>query len=175
MGNAYDSLGKYEKAIQYHEKSLVISTAIGDLSGIATSNGNLGDCHRCVGEHEVALPYLGRAIKLFDKIFFDMVPDQSKLSYTGLYFSLHKISMACFIAVNNIEAALLVMDRGRAKELSFCLQKQRKYSKRGKLEYANPVWEAKQRKQELIKKIEIILEVETYSATVLFFAFDDFE
>ena len=100
-----------------------------------------------------------------------MVPDQSKLSYTELYFSLHKISMACFIAVNNLEAALLVMDDGKAKELSVILRKQRKYSKRGKLEYANPVWEAKQRKHEL-KEIEIILEVETYSATVLFFAFD---
>ena len=98
-----------------------------------------------------------------------MVPDQSKLTYAGSYFTFHKISMACFVDVNNLEAALLVMDRGRAKELSFCLQKQRKYSKRGKFEYANPVWEAKQRKQEL-KEIEIILEVETYSATVLIFA-----
>ena len=171
LGIAYQNLGQYEIAIRYHEKHLEISTAIGDQSAIARSSGNLGDCHCCVGEYEVSLPYLGRAIKIFDKIFFDMIPDQSKLSYTRLYFSLHKISMACFIAVNNLEAALLVMDRGRDKELSFCLQKQRKYSKRGKLEYANPVWEAKQRKQEL-KEIEIILEVETYSATVLFFAFD---
>ena len=171
LGDAYDSLGQYEKAIQYHERDLEISTAIGDMPGIATSNGNLGHCHRCVGEHEVALPYLERAINLFDKIFSDMVPDQSKLTYAGLYFKFHKISMACFIAVNNLEAALLVMDRGRAKELSFCLQKQRKYSKRGKLEYANPLWEAEERKQEL-KEIEIILEVETYSATVLFFVFD---
>ena len=148
-----------------------VSTAIGDLSGMAASNGNLGNCHRCVGKHEVALPYLGRAIKLFDKIFSDMVPDRSKLTYTRLYFEFHESSMACFVAVNNLEAALLVMDRGRAKELSFCLQKQRKYSKTGKLEYANPVWETKQRKQQL-KEIEIILEVDTYSATVLFFAFD---
>ena len=171
LGEAYGSLGQYEKAIQHHEKHLEISTAIGDLSGIATSNGNLGHCHRCVGEHEVALPYLGRAIKLFDKIFSDMVPDRSKLTYTGLYFKFHKISMACLVAVNNLEAALLVMDLGRAKELSFCLQKQRKYSKGGSFEYANPVWETKQTKQEL-KEIEIVLEVETYSATVLFFAFD---
>ena len=168
FGYVYHSLGQYEKVIQYYEKNLVISTAIGDLSRIATNNG---DCHRCVGEHEVALPYLERAIKLFDKMFSDMVPDRNKLTYTRLYSQFYKISMACFVAVNNLEAALLVVDRGRAKELSFCLQKQGKYSKRGKLEYANSVWEAKQRKQEL-KEIEIILEVETYSATVLFFAFD---
>ena len=171
LGNAYQSLSQYEKAIQYHEKNLEISTAIGDQSGIASASGNLGHCHCCAGEYEVALPYLGRAIKIFDKIFFDMVPDQSKLTYTELYFAFHKISMACFLAVNNLEAALFVMDGGKAKELSVILRKQRKYSKRGKLEYANLVCEAKQRKQEL-KEIEIILEVETYSATVLFFAFD---
>ena len=171
LGIAYQKLGQYEIAIQYHEKHLEVNTAIGDQSGIARSSGNLGHCHCCAGEYEVALPYLGRAIKIFDKIFFDMVPDQSKLTYTGQYFTFHKILMACFLYVNNLEAALLVMDRGRAKELSFCLQRKRKYSKRGELEYANPVWEAKQRKQEL-KEIEIILEVETYNVTILFFAFD---
>ena len=71
--------------------------------------------------------------------------------------------MACFIALGCIACD--------GPWQSYCLQKQRKYSKRGKLEYANPVWEAKQRKQKF-KKIEIILEVETYSATVLLFAFD---
>ena len=201
LGNAYDSLGQYEKAIQCHKKNLEISTAIGDQSGIAVSNGNLGIAYQRLGRyekaiqyhekhleistdigdqssiaasnggHEAALPYLERAIKLFDKIFSDMVPDRSKLSYAGVYFKFYKISMACFVAVKNLEAALLVMDRGRAKELSFCLKKKRKYSKGGKLEYANPAWEAKLRKQEL-KEIEVILEVETYSATVLFFAFD---
>ena len=171
MGIAYQSLGQYDRAIEYYEKSLKISRAIEDQSGIATSNGRLGDCHRCVGEYEAALPYLGKAIELFDKIFSDMVPDRSKLYYTGLYFKFHKVSMACFVATNDLVAALLVMDRGRAKELSFCLQKQRKYFKRGMLEYANPVWEAKHAKQEL-EELEIILEVETYSATVLFFAFD---
>ena len=171
LENAYRRLGQYEKAIQYYERTLKISTDIGDMPGIARSNGILGDCYRCAGEHEVALSYLETAIRLFDKIFSDMVPDRSKLSYAGLYFAFHEISMACFVAVKNLEAALLVMDSGRAKELSFCLQKKRKYSKEGKLEYANPAWEVKLRKQEL-KKIEVILEVETYSATVLFFAFD---
>ena len=171
LGNVYQSLGQHDKAIQCYEKNLVISTAIGDLPDIAKSNGALGYCHRCVGEHEVALPYLEGAIKLFDKIFSDMVPDRNKLTYASLYSQSYKVSMSCLVALNNSEAALLVMDRGRAKELSLCLQKHGKYSKRGKLEYTNSVWEAKQRKQEL-KEIKIILEVETCSVTVLFFAFD---
>ena len=171
LGNAYQSLRQYAIAIEYYGKSLEISTGIGDQSGIATINGQLGDCHRCVGEHGVALPYLRRAIKLFDKIFLDMVPDRSKLFYTEQYFRFHKISMACFVAVNNLVAALLVMDHGRAKELSYCLQMQRKYFKRCILEYASRSWEAKQEEQE-IKELEIILEIETYNAAVLFFAFD---
>ena len=171
LGNAYASLGQYVKAIQYHEKDMEISTAIGHQSGIARCNGNLGNVHRCLGEHEVALPYLSNAIKLFDKIFSSMVPDRSKLFYAEQYIYFHKILMLCFVALKNPQAALLVLDRGRAKELSFCLQKQRKDFKRGMLEFANPVWEAKEEEQEL-KQLEIILEDETCSATVLFFAFD---
>ena len=171
LGYVYLSLGQYEKAIKYYEKSLEVRTAIGDQSGIAKMNGYLGACYRCVGEHEVASSYLGRAIKLFDKIFLDNVPDQSKLSYAGEYFYFHQVLMECFVSENNLVHALRVMDHGRAKQLSFCLQKQKNDFKRGLLEYANPMWEAKQEKQEF-KELEIILENETYCTTVLFFAFD---
>ena len=38
-------LGEYQKAIKYYEKGLEISTAIGDQSGIAIGNGNLGSAY----------------------------------------------------------------------------------------------------------------------------------
>ena len=40
------SLGEYQKAIEYYEKGLEISTAIGDRSGIASNNGNLGNAYQ---------------------------------------------------------------------------------------------------------------------------------
>ena len=33
LGNAYDSLGDYQKAIEYHEKHLKIAKEIGDRAG----------------------------------------------------------------------------------------------------------------------------------------------
>ena len=41
-------LGEYQKAIEYNEKGLEISTAIGDRSGIASNTGNLGNAYRLI-------------------------------------------------------------------------------------------------------------------------------
>ena len=42
LGNAYNSLGEYRRAIDYHQQSLEIKREIGDRSGLANSLGNLG-------------------------------------------------------------------------------------------------------------------------------------
>ena len=174
LGNAYLSLGEYDKAIEYCKKGLEISHAIGDKSGIASNNGNLGNAHRCIGEYKVALYFLERSIKLFDRLFFRMVPDRCKLSYAGEYFRSHRISMACFIAIKNPEAALLVLDRGRAKELNFSLQKQAKIFKKSMEEYANSLWDRINAGEEdlELKELEIILQPETCSTAALAFTFD---
>ena len=174
LGNAYLSLGDYKKAIEYYEKGLEISHAIGDKSGIASKNGNLGNAYRCIGEYKVALSYLERSIKRFGRLFFRMVPDRCKLSYAGEYFTSHRISMVCFIAIKNPEAALLVLDRGRAKELNFSLQKQAKIFKKSMEEYANSLWDRINAGEEdlELKELEIILQPETCSTTALVFAFD---
>ena len=55
--NAYHSVGLYEKAIKCHEKNLEISTAVGDQSGIARSNGNLGIAFPSFEQYEKAIQY----------------------------------------------------------------------------------------------------------------------
>ena len=42
LGCAYQSLGDYQKAIEYHEKRLKIAQEIGDRSWRRSSYGNLG-------------------------------------------------------------------------------------------------------------------------------------
>ena len=79
--------------------------------------------------------------------------------------------MECFLSINHLVTALHAIDRGTAKQLSFCLQKQRKDFKRGMLEYAYPMCGAELEEQDL-KELEIILEHERYCSTVLVFAFD---
>ncbi len=42
LGNAYDYLGKYQQAINYHQQSLDIAREVGNRQGEAASLGNLG-------------------------------------------------------------------------------------------------------------------------------------
>ena len=46
LGNAYQSLGDYQKAIEYHEKDLKIAKEIGDRAGEGRAYGNLGNAYK---------------------------------------------------------------------------------------------------------------------------------
>ena len=82
--------------------------------------------------------------------------------------------MACLLAIKNSEAALLVLDRGRAKELNFSLQMQAKIFMKSMKEYANSVWDRINAGEEdlELKDLEIILQPEKYSTAALVFSFD---
>ena len=45
ISNAYQSLGDYRKAIEYHEKRLKIAIEIGDRAGEGRAYGNLGNAY----------------------------------------------------------------------------------------------------------------------------------
>ena len=43
LGKAYDSLGDFNKAIEYHTLDLAIAKEVGDRAGEGTAYGNLGN------------------------------------------------------------------------------------------------------------------------------------
>ena len=57
LGNAYDSLGQYQQAIQYHQQSLDITREIGDKQGEASSYNNLGNAYNSLGQYQQAIQY----------------------------------------------------------------------------------------------------------------------
>ncbi|MFE1745134.1 CHAT domain-containing protein, partial [Coleofasciculus sp. H7-2] len=57
LGNAYDSLGDYAKAIEYHQQSLVIAREIKNRSGEGQSLGNLGNAYDSLGDYAKAIEY----------------------------------------------------------------------------------------------------------------------
>ena len=57
LGNAYDSLGDFRKAIEYDEKHLKIVIEIGDRAGEGAAYGNLGIAYRSLGEFRKAIEY----------------------------------------------------------------------------------------------------------------------
>ncbi|AFY61128.1 tetratricopeptide repeat protein [Synechococcus sp. PCC 6312] len=57
LGNCYDYLGQYEKAIAYHQQCHDISEEMGDRQGVAMSLSNLGVCYDYLGQYEKAIAY----------------------------------------------------------------------------------------------------------------------
>mgnify|MGYP002777061927 CR=1 FL=1 len=55
LGIAYDSLGQYERAINYHQQYLTIVREIGDRHGEGYGLGNLGNAYYSLGQYERAI------------------------------------------------------------------------------------------------------------------------
>ncbi len=174
LGTAYKRLGEYQKAIEYFEKGLEISTAIGDRSGIAILSCGLGDAYLSFGMHQDALLNLMKSIRLFDRLFLRMVPDENKLAFAKQYFFAHRVSMTCFLSIECIGSALLVNDLGRGKELHFCIDKHKKIVDEEVVEYADATLnriEARDEQTE-IQEIQKILDGGRNNTSILVFAFD---
>ena len=68
LGNAYQSLGDYQKAIEYHEKHLKIAKEIGDRAGEGTAYGNLGIAYQSLGDYQKAIEYHEKHLKIAKEI-----------------------------------------------------------------------------------------------------------
>ena len=50
LGNAYQSVGDYRKAIEYQEKHLKIKVAIGEKAGEGQAYGSLGNAYQSLAD-----------------------------------------------------------------------------------------------------------------------------
>ena len=64
----FHSLGQYDKAKEYLQKALVITTEIGDRQGEASCYGNLGTVFRSLGQYDKAEEYLQKALVITTEI-----------------------------------------------------------------------------------------------------------
>ena len=64
LGNTYDSLGDYRKALEYHEKYLEITLEISDRDGEGTAYGNLGTAYYSLGDARKAIEYHEKSLKI---------------------------------------------------------------------------------------------------------------
>ncbi|MCT7950429.1 tetratricopeptide repeat protein [Ancylothrix sp. C2] len=68
LGSAYNSLGQYQKAIEYHEKSLKIREKIGNQPDIARSLNNLGNTYNYLEKHEKAIEYCEKSLNIWNQL-----------------------------------------------------------------------------------------------------------
>ena len=64
LGNAYQSLGDFRKANEYHEKHLKIAIEIGDRAGEGGAYGNLGNAYQSLGDFRKAIEYHEKHLKI---------------------------------------------------------------------------------------------------------------
>ncbi len=104
LGVAYDSLGEYQKAIEYYEAALKISREIGDRRGEENSLGNLGNAYESLGEYQKAIEYHEAALKISRGID-DRLGEGNTLGNLGnAYYSLGEYQKA----IEYHEAALKI-------------------------------------------------------------------
>ncbi|UNU22112.1 CHAT domain-containing protein [Microcoleus vaginatus PCC 9802] len=68
LGNAFDSLGQFDRAIAFHEQSLEIKREIGDRQGEANSLGNLGSAYISLGQYQKAIAFHEQSLEISREI-----------------------------------------------------------------------------------------------------------
>ena len=68
LGNAYNSLGDFQKAIEYLERDLKISKEVGDRAGEGGAYCNLGNAYQGLGVFQNAIEYHERALKISKEV-----------------------------------------------------------------------------------------------------------
>ncbi len=64
LGNAYDSLGQYQRAIDFYQQSLEISREIGDRGGEAASLSHLGTAYKSLGQYQRAIDFHQQSLEI---------------------------------------------------------------------------------------------------------------
>ena len=91
LGNAYQSLCEYQKAIEYHEKHLKIAIEIGDRAGEGRAYGNLGNAYQSLCEYQKAIEYHEKHLKIAIEI--GDRAGQGKPMQVSVLFTTHWVSI----------------------------------------------------------------------------------
>ncbi|MDF5725606.1 MAG: CHAT domain-containing protein, partial [Rhizonema sp. PD37] len=118
LGNAYNNLGDYKKAIDYHNQQLAIARAIGDRLGESHSLNNLGLTHLHSANPKAAEVYLRGAISVDESIRKDLQNnDEDKISIFETQASSYLLLQQAEVAQNRTPDALLIAERSRTQAL----------------------------------------------------------
>eukprot|EP01047_Picozoa_sp_COSAG01_P088815 COSAG01_NODE_21082_length_919_cov_0.840244_1_plen_231_part_10 len=68
LGNAYHSLGQYQRAMEHHTQGLAISREIGNRRGEGSDLGNLGNAYFDLGQYQRAIEHYTQALAISREI-----------------------------------------------------------------------------------------------------------
>ena len=64
LGNAYQNLGSFSKALEHHKEHLTMAKEVGDRAGEGKAYGNLGNAYQSQGGFSKAIEYHRRRRRL---------------------------------------------------------------------------------------------------------------
>ena len=105
LGSAYQSLGQYQRAINFHQQSLEIEREIGDRGSEANSLGNLGIAYKSLGRYQRAIDFHQQSLEIKREIG-DRGGEANSLGNLGTaYQSLGQYQRAIDIHQQSLEIA----------------------------------------------------------------------
>jgi tetratricopeptide (TPR) repeat protein len=94
LGNAYYSLGQYQRAIDFYQQSLDIKKEIGDIQGESNSLNNLGNAYDSLGQYQRAIAFYQQSLDIAKEIG-DIQGESNSLNNLGnAYYSLGQYQRA---------------------------------------------------------------------------------
>jgi tetratricopeptide (TPR) repeat protein len=119
LGNAYDSLGQYEKAIAFYQQSLDIAKEIGHIQEESNSLDNLGLAYNSLGQYERAIAFHQQSLDIFRQIG-DIRGESNSLNGLGnAYDSLGQYERAINLLQQSLDIFRQIGDiRGESNSLN---------------------------------------------------------
>ena len=121
LGNGYESLGDFRKAIEYYEEHLKIAKEIGDLLGEGKAYGNLGDVYDLQGDFRKAIVYHEKYLRISREIGDREGEGRAYHNFGRQYFNLGQFDNAVdnFVsavdAFNTLRSLLQSEDKSKVK------------------------------------------------------------
>ena len=111
LGNAYNSLGEYGKAIDFYQQYLKITREIGDHSGEGISLNNLGNAYENLGEYGKAIDFHQQSLKIKREIGDHSGEGNSLGNLGNAYYSLGEYGKAIDFHQQSLNIAREIGDR----------------------------------------------------------------
>ncbi|TAE59572.1 MAG: tetratricopeptide repeat protein, partial [Nostocales cyanobacterium] len=113
LGNAYNLLGQYQTAIDFHQQALVIFRQIGNVGGESISLNNLGNAYNLLGQYQKAIDFHQQSLEIARQISDVGGESNSLIGLGNAYNLLGQYQKAIDFHQQSLEIARQIGDVGR--------------------------------------------------------------
>ncbi|MGC1196887.1 MAG: CHAT domain-containing protein, partial [Geitlerinemataceae cyanobacterium] len=132
LGEIYQLQGSYSQALDYYQQSLAIDftpkteVEIKNADSIAKTFSNLGWLHNTLEQYKQATEALYQSIIFFEYLRYEDIPDEARINVFEIQNRPYRHLQISLVAQGEIERALEISERGRARAFASLLaEKQR--------------------------------------------------